>query len=47
MIGNLMVLMGERLCEAANLRAGRKVLDVANGSGNAAISAARQILGLP
>lgn len=41
-IGNLMVLMGERLCEAADLRAGERVLDVATGSGNAAISAARR-----
>jgi SAM-dependent methyltransferase len=41
-IGNLMVLMGERLCEAVDLRAGSKVLDVATGSGNAAISAARR-----
>jgi ubiquinone/menaquinone biosynthesis C-methylase UbiE len=41
-IGNLMVLMGERLCEAVDLRSGSKVLDVATGSGNAAISAARR-----
>lgn len=41
-IGNLMVLMGERLCEAVDLRAESKVLDVATGSGNAAISAARR-----
>jgi SAM-dependent methyltransferase len=41
-IGNLMVLMGERLCEALDLRAGSKVLDVAAGSGNTAISAARR-----
>jgi ubiquinone/menaquinone biosynthesis C-methylase UbiE len=41
-IGNLMVLMGELLCEAVDLRAGSKVLDVGTGSGNAAISAARR-----
>jgi ubiquinone/menaquinone biosynthesis C-methylase UbiE len=41
-IGNLLVLMGERLCEATDLRAGERVLDVATGSGNTAISAARR-----
>jgi ubiquinone/menaquinone biosynthesis C-methylase UbiE len=45
-IGNLMVLMGERLCEAVDLRAGSKVLDVAAGSGNTAISAARRFCGV-
>jgi hypothetical protein len=28
MVGNLLVIMGERLCEAVDLRAGDKVLDV-------------------
>ena len=32
----------ELICEAAQLRAGQKVLDVATGSGNAALSAARR-----
>jgi len=32
----------ELLCEAVELRAGQKVLDVATGSGNAALSAARR-----
>jgi ubiquinone/menaquinone biosynthesis C-methylase UbiE len=41
-IGNPLVIMGERLCEAADLRSGHKVLDVATGSGNTAISAARR-----
>lgn len=41
-IGNSLVLIGELLCEAADLRAAEKVLDVATGSGNAAISAARR-----
>ena len=41
-IGNPLVLIGERLCEAADLRSGEKVLDVATGSGNTAISAARR-----
>jgi SAM-dependent methyltransferase len=33
---------GELLCEAVDLRAGHKVLDVATGSGNVALSAARR-----
>src|SRR6266542_3497751 len=35
------VLVAERLCDAADLHAGWRVLDVATGSGNAAIAAAR------
>jgi ubiquinone/menaquinone biosynthesis C-methylase UbiE len=34
--------MGERLSEAVDVRPGQKVLDVATGSGNTAISAARR-----
>jgi SAM-dependent methyltransferase len=34
--------MAERLCESADLVAGARVLDVATGSGNAAIAAARR-----
>jgi ubiquinone/menaquinone biosynthesis C-methylase UbiE len=41
-IGNRMVIVGELLCEAVDLRAGDKVLDVATGSGNTALSAARR-----
>lgn len=41
-IGNILVIMGERLCESADLRSGERVLDVATGSGNTAISAARR-----
>jgi len=41
-IGNPIVIMGELLCEAVDLRSGDKVLDVATGSGNTAISAARR-----
>ncbi len=41
-IGNPLVIMGELLCEAVDLRAGDKVLDVATGSGNTALSAARR-----
>jgi ubiquinone/menaquinone biosynthesis C-methylase UbiE len=36
------VFPGELMCEAAQLRAGDKVLDVACGSGNVALSAARR-----
>jgi ubiquinone/menaquinone biosynthesis C-methylase UbiE len=36
------VLVAEQLCDSADLRAGWHVLDVATGSGNAAIAAARQ-----
>jgi ubiquinone/menaquinone biosynthesis C-methylase UbiE len=36
------VFPGELLCEAVDLRAGQSVLDVATGSGNAALSAARR-----
>jgi SAM-dependent methyltransferase len=35
------VLVAEHLCDAADLQAGWRVLDVATGSGNAAIAAAR------
>ncbi|MBF6596071.1 MAG: methyltransferase domain-containing protein [Thermaceae bacterium] len=41
-VGNTLVLMGERLCEAVDLKAGQVVLDVATGSGNTALSAARR-----
>ncbi|MFL6071502.1 MAG: class I SAM-dependent methyltransferase [Actinomycetes bacterium] len=40
-IASRIVLTSERLAEAADLRAGSHVLDVACGSGNAAIAAAR------
>ena len=42
MIGWNTVFVGELLCEAAALRAGQRVLDVACGSGNVALSAARR-----
>ncbi len=41
-IGWNTVYPGELLCEAADLRAGHKVIDVAAGSGNVALSAARR-----
>ena len=42
MIGTPAVIVGELLCEAVDLRAGQKVLDVATGSGNTALAAARR-----
>src|SRR5262245_1465307 len=40
-VATLIVPVAERLADAADLRAGKRVLDVATGSGNAAIAAAR------
>lgn len=36
------VLVGEQLCEAVDLHAGQQLLDVATGSGNTALAAARR-----
>jgi SAM-dependent methyltransferase len=41
-VGATLTPISERLCEAADLRAGERVLDVATGSGNTAIAAARR-----
>ena len=41
-IGTTVQIVGEDLCEALDLRAGQQVLDVAAGSGNAALAAARR-----
>ena len=41
MIGHNVVLASELLCRAVDLRAGQRVLDVATGSGNTALAAAR------
>lgn len=41
-IGNTVQIVGETLCEAIDLRAGSTVLDVAAGSGNATLAAARR-----
>ncbi|MGH9022284.1 MAG: class I SAM-dependent methyltransferase [Acidimicrobiia bacterium] len=41
-IANLIIPMAETLCESVDLRAGERVLDVATGTGNAAICAARR-----
>lgn len=41
-IGTTLQIVGERLCEALDLRAGQHVLDVAAGNGNASLAAARR-----
>lgn len=41
-IGTTLQLVGELLCEAVDLRAGERVLDVAAGNGNASLAAARR-----
>ena len=41
-IGVIFVVIAEMLCEAVDLRPGRRVLDVATGHGNAALAAARR-----
>ena len=42
LIGTTLQIVGEELCEAVDLRAGEKVLDVAAGNGNASLAAARR-----
>lgn len=41
-VGTTLQIVGEQLCEAVDLRAGQKVLDVAAGNGNASLAAARR-----
>jgi ubiquinone/menaquinone biosynthesis C-methylase UbiE len=41
-IGRTLQIVGESLCEAVDLRAGSKVLDVAAGNGNCSLAAARR-----
>jgi SAM-dependent methyltransferase len=41
-VGTTLQIVGEQLCEALDLRAGMKVLDVAAGNGNATLAAARR-----
>jgi ubiquinone/menaquinone biosynthesis C-methylase UbiE len=42
LIGTTLQIVGETLCEALDLRAGARVLDVAAGNGNASLAAARR-----
>jgi ubiquinone/menaquinone biosynthesis C-methylase UbiE len=41
-VGSTLQIVGESLCEALDLRAGQRVLDVAAGNGNASLAAARR-----
>jgi SAM-dependent methyltransferase len=41
-VGTRLVIIAEQLCEAADLRAGERVLDVATGNGVTALAAARR-----
>jgi SAM-dependent methyltransferase len=41
-VGTTLQIVGERLCEAVDLKAGERVLDVAAGNGNATLAAARR-----
>src|SRR5579871_6780844 len=41
-IAGTFVLMSENLCEAVDVHAGQEILDIATGSGNTAIAAARR-----
>jgi len=41
-VGTTLQIVGENLCEAVDLRAGSRVLDVAAGNGNATLAAARR-----
>lgn len=41
-VGTTLQIVGESLCEALDLRAGSKVLDVAAGNGNVSLAAARR-----
>ena len=42
LIGSRLVIVSELLCEAVDLRADHRVLDVATGHGNTALAAARR-----
>src|SRR4030081_3360631 len=41
-VGITLQIVGEQLCEALDLRAGQRVLDVAAGNGNVTLAAARR-----
>lgn len=42
LVGATLQIVGEQLCEALDLRAGQRVLDVAAGNGNVSLAAARR-----
>ena len=42
LIGTTLQIVGEELCEAVDVRAGQRVLDVAAGTGNVSLAAARR-----
>ncbi len=42
-VGTTLQIVGERICEAVDLCAGERVLDVAAGNGNATLAAARRL----
>src|SRR5207237_4533566 len=41
-VGTTLQIVGEQLCEALDIRAGQKVLDVAAGNGNVSLAAGRR-----
>ena len=41
-VGTTLQIVGEELCEAVDIRAGQRVLDVAAGNGNVSLAAARR-----
>ena len=41
-VGTTLQIVGERICEAVDLRSNQRVLDVAAGNGNATLAAARR-----
>jgi len=41
-VGNTLQIVGERLCEALDVRSGERLLDVAAGNGNVSLAAARR-----
>src|SRR3954449_9065171 len=41
-VGTTLQIVGEQLCEALDLHAGERVLDVAAGNGNVSLAAARR-----
>ena len=41
-VGTTLQIVGEQLCEALDIRAGQRVLDVAAGNGNVSLAAARR-----